>query len=103
MIERRPDVPDHFLVLERKESFGDYARAYGDAIAEHYENRSVIVVPFMPITFDADFIQTLVFPRAWKKLGTANGIERPLVARQGGRFVVDASHPFAGRFPDDNM
>ena len=103
MIERHPDVPDHFLVLERKESFGDYARAYGDALAEHYENRGVIVVPFMPIAFDADLIQTLVFPRAWKKLGTANGIERPLVTRQDGRLVLDASHPFAGRFPDDKV
>ena len=75
MIELNANVPDHFLVLERKETFGDYARKYGEALAEHYENRGVIVVPFMPITLDLALFQSIAFPMEWKKIGTEKGIE----------------------------
>jgi hypothetical protein len=78
MIELNANVPDHFLVLERKETFGEYARTYGDALAVHYENRGVIVVPFMPITFDLGLFQSIPFPIEWKKIGTLNGIEEPV-------------------------
>ena len=70
MIERNPKVPDHFLVLERRETFGEYARTYGNALAEHYENRGVIVVPYMPIDFDLALFQSIAFPVQWKKIGT---------------------------------
>ena len=83
MIELNANVPDHFLVLERKETFGDYARAYGEALAEHYENRGVIVVPFMPITFDLALFQSIAFPMEWKKIGTKNGIEESVFVREG--------------------
>jgi len=95
VIERNPALPDHFLVLERHESFGEYARAYGDRLAEHYERHGVIVVPHVPIAFDRDFLDTLTFPPQWKKIGTINGIEQPLVVRQGQGFAFSETHPFA--------
>jgi hypothetical protein len=94
MIERNPAVPDHFLVLERKETFGEYARAYGNALAEHCENHGVIVVPFMPIEFDLPLLQSIMLPLEWKKIGTANGIEEPVYARDGKEVKVREEHPF---------
>ena len=93
MIERNPAVPDNFLVLERKETFGDYARTYGDALAEHLENRGIIVVPFMPIGFDLAQFQSMTFPAQWKKIGTANGIEQPLFIREGQNVRQNSDHP----------
>ncbi len=94
MIELNKNVPDHFLVLERKENFGDYARKYGNSLAEHYENLGVIVVPFMPITFDAGLFQSLVFPIEWKKIGTQNGIEESVFHRDGTTLADKQDHPF---------
>src|SRR5688572_26885939 len=94
MIERHPEVPDHFLVLERKETFGDYARAYGERLAEHCENRGIVIVPFMPIEFDLAFFQSITFPQQWKKIGTANGIEAPVYTREGGNIRPKEDHPF---------
>jgi len=98
MIERNPQVRDHFLVLDRHESFGDYARAYGDAIAEHYESNGVVVVPFMPIAFDREFFRELEVPPEWKKVGTADGIERPVFERRGRQLVFADDHPLVLRF-----
>jgi hypothetical protein len=97
MIRLDSALPDHFLVLERRESFEDYARAYGDSIAEHYENRGVVVVPWMPIDFDRRFFLDLKMPARWKKIGTINGIERPVLAADG---KPDARHPFVSGFQD---
>jgi len=103
VIERAPDLPDHFLVLERRESFGDYARTYGDAISAHYENRGVVVVPHMPIRFDLDFFQGIEFPPQLKKIGTANGLEKPVVRRSDGKLSVDTTHPLVGLFGNMSM
>jgi hypothetical protein len=97
MIRLDPALADHFLVLERHESFEDYARAYGDAIAEHYENRGVVVVPSMPIDFDRQFFLGLQMPARWKKIGTINGIERPVLGADGN---PDPKHPFVAGFGD---
>lgn len=94
MIRLNANVPDHFLVLEREASFGDYARKHGDALAEHYENLGVIVVPFMPIVFDAGLFQSLAFPIEWKKIGTQNGIEEPVFRRDGTTLADREDHPF---------
>jgi len=93
MIERHPDVPDPFLVLEPMPTVGDYARAYGDRLAEHYENLGVIVVPRLPIEFDLEMMQQLAFPPQWKKVGTLNGIEQPVIVRNGNQIAPDANHP----------
>jgi hypothetical protein len=92
-IERNPGVPDNFLVLERKERFSDYARTYGDALAEHLENRGVLVIPFMPIRFDLEQFQSMTFPSKWKKIGTANGLEEPLYEREGQNIRQATDHP----------
>jgi hypothetical protein len=93
MIERHPELADPFLVLERMETFGDYARAYGDRLAEHYEALGAIVIPHLPIDFDLAFLQQLAFPREWKKIGTLNGIEQPVIVRKDGQIAPDPSHP----------
>lgn len=98
MIRRNPTVPDHFLVLDRQSSFGEYARAYGDQLADHYENRGVIVVPHMPIDFDLEYFQMLTFPPAWKKIGTANGIEKPVFTRSGENFEVNQDNPLVALY-----
>jgi hypothetical protein len=97
MIQLDPALADHFLVLEHHESFEDYARAYGDAIAEHYENRGVVIVPRMPIQFDRRFFLDLKVPARWKKIGTINGIERPVLGADG---QPDTRHPFVAGFGD---
>jgi hypothetical protein len=94
MIERDAKVPDHFLVLDRKETFGDYARTYGASLAQHYENRGVIVVPYVPIDFDRELFQSLTFPPEWKKIGSANGIEESLYMRDGETLTDRVDHPF---------
>ena len=93
MIELDPGIPDNFLVLERKETFGDYARTYGNALAEHLENRGIIVVPFMPIRFDLAQFQSMTVPNQWKKIGTANGIEQPIFVREGQNVRQNLDHP----------
>jgi len=98
VIERHPGVPDHFLVLERRASFADYARAYGDALAERYENHGVIVLPHVPVQFDHAYVRALVFPPQWKKIGTRNGIERPFVVRDGEQFAFAEDHPLLPLF-----
>jgi hypothetical protein len=98
MIERHPEVADRFLVLDRQESFGDYARAHRDRLAEHYEEHGIIVLPCVPINFDLEFFQGLSFPAEWKKIGTANGIEAPLIERRGGRVGVNHEHPLLDLF-----
>jgi hypothetical protein len=91
-------VADRFLVLEAEESFGDYARAHRDRLAEHYEEHGVIVLPRVPINFDLEFFQGLSFPAEWKKIGTVNGIEAPLIERRGGRVGVNHQHPLLDLF-----
>jgi hypothetical protein len=98
MIERHPEVPDRFMVLDAKGSFGDYARAYGDRLAEHYEDRGIIVLPRVPIDFDLEFFQGLAFPAGWKKVGTVNGIEASVIERRGGRVGVNHQHPLLEYF-----
>jgi hypothetical protein len=93
MIERHPELPDPFLVLERMETLGDYARAYGDRLAEHYEALGAIVIPRLPLDFDLAFLQQLEFPREWKKVGTLNGIEQPVIVRKDAQIAPDPAHP----------
>ena len=91
MITKHPDLPDYFWVLDPLPSFRAYADAYGDQIAEHYENNGVIVMT-VPITFDIGFFQDLTFPPAWKKIGK-RGLEQPVLIFKDGRVQTDPSHP----------
>jgi len=92
LLELNPALPNPFLVLERKESFEEYANTYGDRITEHYENNGVVVIPFMPIRFDIDFFQAITFPPECKKIGTANGIDRSAIRREGMEIKIDPQH-----------
>lgn len=81
MITLHPGLPDPFLVLERHTSFGDYARAYGDRLAQHYEAGGIIVMPFFPVPMDIAFVHSLNMPIAMKKIGTKDGLEEPVLER----------------------
>ncbi len=99
MISKNAEVPDNFLVLEEKESFGEYARAYGDDLARHYENRGIIYMPRIPIHFDRDFFQLLTFPKILKKVGTAEFIDAPLIVRDGASLQWNERHILGKLFP----
>ncbi len=73
---------------------------YGERLAEHYENHGVLVMPFVPIEFDLEYFQMLTFPPAWKKIGTANGIEKPVYNRAGERFELARDHPLIALYQD---
>jgi hypothetical protein len=98
MIERNSALPDYFLLLQRKESFAEYARAYGDAIADHYERNGVIIIPHLPLALDLDYLQNLVPLMEWRKMGTMNGIERSIIGRSKGGFVIREDHPLLAMF-----
>jgi hypothetical protein len=103
MITRHAQLPDYFLELEKKDSFGEYARTYGDQLATHYESNGIIYVPHMPIAFDVDFLQLISMPKALKKIGTIDGIERPVIQRQGANLGLDATHPLVALFKNHEV
>src|SRR3546814_15793374 len=65
-----------------------YADSYGARLTEWYEDDRIIILPFWPLNIDLDFLQTLSLPETYKKLGSANRIDAPLLKRTpDGRFV----------------
>jgi hypothetical protein len=92
MIEKHPDVPDHFFVLDRHEQIGDYARTYGDELARRYENYQVLYFPHFPIAFDLPLIRALTIPDVFSKVGVANGIEDPIFKRSGIDLSFNRDH-----------
>lgn len=103
MIIRNPNLPDYFLCLEQQKTFGDYARAYGDKLAECYERNGIIFVPFMPITFDFDFFQSITMPPQLKKIGTADGIEHLVLQRDEQQLTLNQQHPFMQIFKNTEI
>lgn len=99
MITLNPNLPNTIMELERKESFGDVARQYGDSLAQHYEQNGIIYMPFMPIDCDFEFLQQFSFSAKLKKIGTMNGIEEPLIIRDGAQLKRNDKHPFLSLFP----
>lgn len=102
MLTRNPALSDPFLVLEKETSFGAYARRYGDDLAHHYEQGGVIVLPFFPVRLDVEFLYSLDIPKPLKKMGTANGIEEPVIRRQGNAYSLDEEHLFLRLFGAQN-
>lgn len=92
MIEKHPDVPDNFFVLDRHEQIGDYARAYGDELARRYENYDILYFPHFPLQIDLALVRALILPDALAKVGIANGIENPIYKRVGHQFEFDHEH-----------
>ena len=103
MFERNPLLPDNLWELDRHNSFGDYARAYGDEIARHYENREVIAIPYFPLDFDLALFQRMIFPKRHFKIGTANGLDRNLYIRKDLDCDIDPTHPLFQIFADPKM
>lgn len=112
-IRRNPALPDNIFELAPQHSIGDYARVYGDEITRRYEDLNIIYFPYFPLKLDLEFLHSLTFPPQLKKLGTRSGIEKPLFARDGTSFSVDADNillkafggvaPLAGYFQHQVM
>lgn len=85
--------PGLVMALDRQESFVGYYRAYGDRLARHYEDNGIIFIPNIPITFDLELFATQTWPQPFKKVGTDNGLARPVYFRQGTELISDGSHP----------
>lgn len=98
MITLHPSLSNPFLVLERHTSFGDYARAYGDRLAQHYEAGGMIIMPFFPVPMDVEFLYTLNMPEGLKKMGTAYGIEDSIFLRDGAGVGLKNDHLFLKLF-----
>lgn len=81
MFQINPALPNPFLILDKHTSFGDYARAYGDRLAQHYEAGGMIFIPFFPVSMDVEFLYALNMPRELKKMGTMSGIEDSVIER----------------------
>jgi hypothetical protein len=54
----------------------------------------------VPIKFDLEFFQGITLPPEWKKIGTMDGIDRPIVKREGGDLQVDQNHPLVALYDD---
>ncbi|MDG2321756.1 MAG: hypothetical protein P8L79_15990 [Rhodospirillaceae bacterium] len=100
MIERHPDIPDNIIELERHETIGDYARAYGDQLARMYEDLNFIVFPHFPLKIDLYPFQNISFPAPLMKIGTANGLEEDIFTRTGDKISVDQDHLLLRAFGD---
>jgi hypothetical protein len=99
MIRRDPELHDNIFELSRHETIGDYARAYGDRIAQAYEDLNLIYFPYFPLKFDWDFWRVLKLPKSAKKIGTTNGIDRSLYVRKDDSVSFDGSHILLQIFP----
>lgn len=92
MIRKNASVPDNFFELPEMDSIQAYALAYGDEIARRYENLDIIYFPRFPIEIDADFFRVAQVPAHLKKMGTANGIDKPIIVRDGDKIVFNTTH-----------
>ena len=92
MIERHPDIQDNIIELERHETIGDTARAYGDDLAGMYEDLNLIVMPHFPLDIDMELFQALSFPSALGKVGSHHGLDQDIFRRKGRNFEVDTEH-----------
>ncbi|QDO98834.1 hypothetical protein FNB15_16835 [Ferrovibrio terrae] len=81
VVERNPEIDDNAIVLDRHDSISGYINTYGDKLAEWYEDHTAIVVPHWPLPIDLAFLQSITMPPAYKKIGSANGIDGPLFKR----------------------
>ncbi|MBM3512833.1 MAG: hypothetical protein FJX59_03870 [Alphaproteobacteria bacterium] len=102
-IEKHADVPDNFFVLDRHETFGDYARTYGDDLARRYENYDIIYFPHFPLPIDLPMLQSFEIPAAYPKIGTRNGIDADLFVRVEQSLKFDHNHVLFRIFRDEYM
>jgi hypothetical protein len=87
IVERNPDIDDNIVVLDRHDSIHGYVNAYGDRLADWYEDHKAIVIPYWPLPIDLEFLQSITMPPKFKKIGSVNGIDGPLFVRKGEKFV----------------
>lgn len=92
-INRSPEVEDYIVVLDRHETALDYQRAYGDKIAEAYEDQKLILLPYIHLDADLGFLNKLTFPPQFKKISVGDGIGGSLMRRDGKRIFRDPDHP----------
>jgi hypothetical protein len=92
-INRSADVDDYFVVLDQHQTALEYQEAYGDSIAEAYEDQKLIILPSLGIDADLDFLNALNFPPQFKKISSGDSVGESLMRREGKRLFRDPDHP----------
>jgi len=92
MIKKNKNIPDNFFILERCETFGEYARRYGDEIVERFEALDIIYFPFFPLDLDLEFFQALVMPQSLPKPGINNGLDQSVIVRNKDKIEFNEEH-----------
>jgi hypothetical protein len=100
MIRKNASVPDNFFELREMESIQAYAMAYGDQIAKRYEDLDIVYFPRFPLDIDADFFRVMQVPAQFKKVGTVNGLDKPILIRNADKVMFDHTHVLHQIFGD---
>ncbi len=100
MIRKNGAVPDNFFELRELDSIQAYAMAYGDLIAKRYEDLNIVCFPRFPLDIDVDFFRAVQVPAQFKKVGTVNGLDRPILIRSGDKIMFDHTHVLLQIFGD---
>ena len=103
MIRKNAAVPDNFFELREMDSIQAYAMAYGDLIAKRYEDLNIVCFPRFPLDIDVDFFRSIQLPPQFKKVGTVNGIDKPILIRSGDKLIFDHTHILLQIFGGDRM
>jgi len=103
MIIKSKEIADNFFLLEKCESFGDYARIYGDQIPKSFEDLNIIYFPLFPLEFDIDLFQSLTMPDKLPKPGTRDGLDKNIIIRNQLNFSFDESHILSKVIPDKKL
>lgn len=90
-ITRNAAVDDNIIVLDHHDTIGGYAEAYGNQIAEWYEQDKIIVIPYWPLAADMSYLQTVTLPSEMAKIGSANRVDGPLLRRRQDGSLVSAN------------
>jgi hypothetical protein len=96
-----PAIPNNILVLEHRGTFLGYQRDFGDAIVRHYEDNGVVLVPHLPIAFDLELFAGTTWPAEFKKVGSFNGLDQPVLLRSGASVKTKANHPLVLLYGND--
>ena len=90
-LRRHPDGETKVTALDEHRDFAAYAKAYGDRLADWYEQDHLIVLPHVSLPGDINYLSGVTLPERFKKVGLTSGIARHLVAERlpDGNFKLE--------------